>query len=73
MGTNLFATHGLKHFLQLDSKLLDVVEDDAGLEEENSYNAVSTSICYVHVPCTIYSLWKTRGGILHETETHIFL
>lgn len=48
VGTDLFAAHGLKHLFQLDSKLLDVVEDDAGLKEENSYDAVSTSICYVH-------------------------
>ena len=26
-----FASHGLKHLLQLDSELLDVVDDDAGL------------------------------------------
>lgn len=35
VGTNLFATHGLKHFLQLDTELLNVVEDDAGLWKEN--------------------------------------
>lgn len=29
--TDLFATHGLKHLLQLDTELLNVVEDDAGL------------------------------------------
>lgn len=45
--TDLFAAHGLKHFFQLDSELLDVVEDDAGLKEENSYYTVSTSICYL--------------------------
>lgn len=48
MGTDLLATHGLKHFLQLHSKLLDVVEDDAGLKEENSYYAVSASICCLY-------------------------
>lgn len=37
VGTDLFAAHGLKHFLQLDSKLLDVVEDDAGLQEKNMH------------------------------------
>lgn len=28
---NLFSTHGLEHFLQLDTELLNVVEDDTGL------------------------------------------
>lgn len=31
VGTDLFSPHGLKHFLQLDAELLDVVEDNAGL------------------------------------------
>lgn len=31
VNTDLFSPHGLKHFLQLDTELLDVVEDNAGL------------------------------------------
>lgn len=31
VSTDLFPPHGLKHFLQLDTELLDVVEDNAGL------------------------------------------
>ena len=31
--TDLLASHGLKHLLQLHPKLLDVVEEDAGLQE----------------------------------------
>lgn len=31
VGTDLFATHGLEHLLQLDTELLNVVEKDAGL------------------------------------------
>lgn len=31
--TDLFAAHGLEHLLQLDSELLNVVEEDAGLQE----------------------------------------
>lgn len=29
--THIFASHGLKHLLQLNSELLDVVDDDTGL------------------------------------------
>lgn len=50
--TDLLATHGLKHFLQLDTELLNVVEDDAGLSKKsNSYenidlcNALYNPIC----------------------------
>lgn len=31
VGTDLFASHGLEHLLQLDTQLLDVVKEDAGL------------------------------------------
>lgn len=31
METHIFASHGLKHLLQLNSELLDVVDDDTWL------------------------------------------
>lgn len=31
--TDLFASHGLKHLLQLDTKLLDVVEENTRLQQ----------------------------------------
>lgn len=31
METHVFASHGLKHLLQLNSELLDVVDDDTRL------------------------------------------
>lgn len=34
--THLLSPHGLKHLLQLDTKLLDVVHQDAGLEEDTT-------------------------------------
>lgn len=34
METHIFASHGLKHLLQLDSELLDVIDDDTWLREE---------------------------------------
>lgn len=30
--THVFSTHGFKHFLKLNSQLLDVVDQDAGLK-----------------------------------------
>lgn len=36
--TDLFASHGLKHLLQLDAELLDVVEEDAGLQKQSEKN-----------------------------------
>ncbi len=32
--THIFSTHGFKHLLQLNSQLLDVVDQDAGLRTE---------------------------------------
>lgn len=34
METYIFASHGLKHLLQLNSELLDVIDDDTWLREE---------------------------------------
>lgn len=54
MGTYIFASHGLKHFLQLNSELLDVVDDDTWLsgERENitdtHVNTASVSLSYIH-------------------------
>lgn len=33
METHIFSSHGFKHLLQLDSELLDVIDDDAWLTE----------------------------------------
>lgn len=39
--THIFPTHGFKHLLQLDSQLLDVVDQDAGLHTERKKNICS--------------------------------
>lgn len=40
--TYIFATHGFEHLLQLDSELLDVVDQDAGLHTQKK-NVLFTS------------------------------
>lgn len=42
MNTHIFASHGLKHLLQLNSELLDVIDDDTWLrgEREKSLHTV---------------------------------
>lgn len=40
--THIFSTHGFKHLLQLNSQLLDVVDQDAGLRTERRGTSVNT-------------------------------
>lgn len=58
VGTDLFATHGLKHLLQLDSKLLNVVEDDAGLGKRKIMTYKDRVLYAYTTLCTLYSLFK---------------
>lgn len=61
VGTDLFATHGLKHLLQLNSKLLNVVEDDAGLGKRKIM-IYKDRVLYAYTTCTLYSL--SKGAVL---------
>lgn len=45
--THIFATHGFEHLLQLDSQLLDVVDQDAGLHTETKH---STRELFIRLP-----------------------
>lgn len=40
--THVLPTHGFKHFLKLDTELLDVVHQDAGLEEWDAQEGSAT-------------------------------
>lgn len=46
METHIFASHGLKHLLQLDSELLDVIDDDTWLREEQGGNMLHFSLLF---------------------------
>lgn len=47
--THIFPTHGFKHLLQLNSQLLNVVDQDAGLR---------TEICQFETTCAHYNIFK---------------
>lgn len=49
--THIFSTHGFKHLLQLNSQLLDVVDQDAGLSTERQHVCLGQSESIPHPSC----------------------
>lgn len=63
--THIFSTHGFKHLLQLNSQLLDVVDQDAGLTRQQHTSHMLTITIQNTTPVYIRKNKKNLTDSLH--------
>lgn len=63
METHIFASHGLEHLLQLNSELLDVIDDDTWLRGEQGKSLHTSRSFFWLLP----ALHRNRSRLVLQT------